>query len=87
MRAYPGFHGWRHSQPLMHTAEVAVHEPDRHSSRMALNLFEKALVRRVDRRMLILMLRFWRSTKLVLTWLAIGISAHNFHVAEQGAGE
>ena len=58
----PRLHRWRHPQRLVNADEVVVHEVERDGALWFSTFFENALVSRVNRRMLIRIVRFWRST-------------------------
>lgn len=57
----------------MNANEVVVHEVLRDRVGTSLDLFEKPLVRRVERRICIRIVRFWRSANDVLTCLGSGL--------------
>lgn len=57
-----GVHRGRDAERLMDAAEIVVHEMQRDRRLVRLKLFREAFVRRVNRRMLIRIVRFWRST-------------------------
>jgi hypothetical protein len=56
------FHRGSHTERLVDAPTVVVHEVDRDGRRVILDLLLKALVSRVNRRMDIRIVRFWRST-------------------------
>jgi len=58
----PGNHGGRGLERLVPANEVVVHEVQRHRVAQVLDLFENPLVSRVNRRIPIHMIKFWRST-------------------------
>src|SRR5438270_287922 len=68
-----GFHCRSNSQRFVNPAKVVMHEMQGDRMTMVLNLLRKAFVRRVKRRIPILMVRFWRSTKDVLIWSGSGV--------------
>ena len=49
----------------MDAHEIVMHEVDRHRMPVVLGFFEKPLVSRVNRRIDMRMVKFWRSTRLV----------------------
>jgi hypothetical protein len=55
-------HRRSHSDPRMNLDEIVVHEMQADSRYMVSSVFEKPLVSLVNRRICILMVRFWRST-------------------------
>ena len=57
----------------MNPAEVVVHVVERDDRLWLSTFFENAFVSRVNRRMPIRIVRFWRSTKLVLMWRGSGL--------------
>jgi hypothetical protein len=62
MIANPCFHCWRYAQRLMNPAKVVVHEWSATACSKFSSFFEKAFVSRVNRRICIRMVKFWRST-------------------------
>ena len=65
-------HCRRNPQRLVYPSKIVVHEVNRNHRGMILDFLGEPLVRRVKRRIPIRIVRFWRSTKLVLTCFGSG---------------
>jgi hypothetical protein len=67
------FHCQCHAQSLMNSCEIVIHEIKRNRVLMVFSFFENTLVKRVNRRITILIDRFWRSVWLVEMCFISGI--------------